>query len=184
MCFPNFSCDLWQLCATSLLSRRSQRSGIFTLINHSIGDIMKFGLRSSRLLGLVAAPVFAALALGSTAALASESPEQYPSRPIRLIVPFAPGGVTDTGARIVADRLGQQLGQPIIVDNKMGASSNIGTQMAAKATSDGYSMLVCFGCSLVIKWYVQKSLTFNTRRGLAPVSKIGDAALMIGSNTS
>ena len=145
---------------------------------------MKLGLRTTRLWGLAFTPILATLAFGSTAALAAENPEQYPSRPIRLIVPFAPGGVTDTGARIVADRLGQQLGQQIIVDNKPGASGNIGTQMAAQATPDGYTLVVGFDGTLVINPHVQKSVPFDTLKDLAPVSKIGDAALIIVANSS
>src|SRR5690606_1700086 len=145
---------------------------------------MKLGSRSSHLLGLVVAPVFAALSFGSTAALANENPEQFPSRPIRLIVPFAPGGVTDAGARIVADRLGQRLGQQVIVDNKPGASGNIGTQMAAQATPDGYTLVVGFDGTLVINPHVQKSVPFDTLKDLAPVSKIGDAVLIIVANSS
>lgn len=117
-------------------------------------------------------------------ARASESAEQYPSRAIRLIVPFAPGGVTDTGARLVADKLGQRLGQQVIVDNKPGASGNIGTQMAAQATPDGYTLVVGFDGTLVINPHVHSNIPFDTLKDLAPVSKIGDAALIIVANPS
>nr|WP_094837492.1 tripartite tricarboxylate transporter substrate binding protein [Bordetella genomosp. 4] len=113
---------------------------------------------------------------------ANETAQQYPSRPIRLIVPFAPGGVSDTGARLVADKLSQRLGQQIIVDNKPGASGNIGTQMAAQAAPDGYTLLLGFDGTLVINPYVHKDIPFDTLKDLAPVSKIGDAALIIVAN--
>jgi len=139
--------------------------------------------RRALLLGALA-PLCALLTLGGPAAHATETAQQYPSRAIRLIVPFAPGGVTDTGARLVADKLGQRLGQQVIVDNKPGASGNIGTQMAAQATPDGYTLVVGFDGTLVINPHVHRNIPFDTLKDLAPVSKIGDAALIIVANPS
>lgn len=130
------------------------------------------------------APLCALLTVGAPAAHATKTAQQYPSRAIRLIVPFAPGGVTDTGARLVADKLGQRLGQQVIVDNKPGASGNIGTQMAAQATPDGYTLVVGFDGTLVINPHVHRNIPFDTLKDLAPVSKIGDAALIIVANPS
>jgi len=113
---------------------------------------------------------------------ANENVKDYPSRAIRLIVPFAPGGVSDTGARIVAEKLGQQLGQQVIVDNKPGASGNIGTQMAAQAEPDGYTLVLGFDGTLVINPHVQANVPFDTLKDLAPISKIGDAALILVAN--
>lgn len=138
--------------------------------------------RYTGMLRAALAPLCAMLALAGPAAHARESAQQYPSRPIRLIVPFAPGGVTDTGARLVADKLGQRLGQQIIVDNKPGASGNIGTHMAAQADRDGYTLVVGFDGTLVINPHVHANIPFDTLKDLAPVSKIGDAALIIVAN--
>jgi tripartite-type tricarboxylate transporter receptor subunit TctC len=68
----------------------------------------------------------------------------YPDKPIRLIVPFAPGGVTDTSGRVIADALSKRLGQQVIVDNRAGASGNIGTQLVAAAPPDGYTLVLGF----------------------------------------
>lgn len=110
--------------------------------------------------------------------------DEYPSKPIRLIVPFAPGGVTDTGARVVAERLGTRLGQQVVVDNRPGASGNIGTQMAAAAAPDGYTLVVGFDGTLVINPHVHARVPFDTLKDFAPVSKIGDAALVIVTHPS
>lgn len=68
--------------------------------------------------------------------------QEYPSRPIRLIVPFAPGGTTDILARILGQKLGDNLGQQVIADNRAGAAGNVGTALAAKAPPDGYTLLI------------------------------------------
>src|SRR5687767_9615830 len=89
-------------------------------------------LLQSTLLGLAAACVTAGAAFG----------QAYPSKPIRLIVPFPPGGGFDAVARPLAERLGPALGQSIIVDNRPGASGNIGAAAAARAAPDGYTLLL------------------------------------------
>lgn len=102
------------------------------------------------------APLCVMLGLAGPAVNAQETAQDYPTRPIRLIVPFAPGGVTDTGARLVADRLGKNLGKQVSVDNKPGASGNIGTHLAAQAESDGYTLVVGFDGTLVINPHVSQ----------------------------
>lgn len=126
----------------------------------------------------------ALLALAAVGATKPASADDYPSKPIRLIVPFAPGGVTDTGARVVAERLGQRLGQQVVVDNRPGASGNIGTQMAATAAPDGYTLVVGFDGTLVINPHVYGKVPFDPVKDFAPVSKIGDAALIIVTHPS
>ncbi len=106
----------------------------------------------------------------------------YPSKPIRLVVPFTPGGVTDTSGRIVAEQLSRRLGQQVIVDNKPGASGNIGTQMVAAAEPDGYTLVLAFDGTMVINPHVFDKVPFNTVRDFAPVGKIGDAVLILVSN--
>src|SRR5688572_13829945 len=82
--------------------------------------------------------LFAVLACAASAAAA----QAYPSKPIRLMVPFPPGGSTDIVARIVAQRLGAQLGQPLVIENRGGAGGTLGTAAVAKAPADGYHLVV------------------------------------------
>ena len=108
--------------------------------------------------------------------------QAYPNKPIRLVVPFTPGGVTDTSGRLIADQLGKRLGQQVVVDNKPGASGNIGTQLAATAEPDGYTLLLAFDGTMVINPHVFEKTPFNTVRDFAPVGKIGDAILILVAN--
>lgn len=110
--------------------------------------------------------------------------QDYPSRPIRLVVPFAPGGVSDTSARVIADKLSQRLGQQIVVDNKPGASGNIGTSMVAQSAPDGYTLLLGFDGTMVINPHVFPKVPFDTVKDFVPVGKIGDAALILITHPS
>ena len=120
-----------------------------------------------------------AFSLAVAAALA-----QYPDKPIRLVVPFAPGGVTDTSGRVIAEALSKRLGQPIVVENKAGASGNIGTQRVAHAAPDGYTLVLGFDGTIVINPHVFANFPFDPLKDLAPVGKIGDATLIIVAHPS
>jgi tripartite-type tricarboxylate transporter receptor subunit TctC len=91
-----------------------------------------------------AAATFAAFAVVQTALA-----QDFPNRPIRVIVPYAPGGVTDTFARILSQQLSERLGRQFYVENITGGSGNIGTGQAARATPDGYTLLVAFSSFVV-----------------------------------
>src|SRR5207244_5558946 len=123
--------------------------------------------------------VLAVALLVSTALMAD-----YPDKPIRLVVPFAPGGVTDTSGRVIADALGKRLGQAIVVENKPGASGNIGTQLVAGSPPDGYTLVLGFDGTLVINPHVFANFPIDVTKDLAPVGKIGDAALIIVAHPS
>ncbi|ROZ77477.1 tripartite tricarboxylate transporter substrate binding protein [Ramlibacter sp. WS9] len=102
------------------------------------------------------------LAWGSAALAASPSlfaQGKYPQRPITLVVPTAPGGSTDFTARLVSDQLARALGQPVVVDNKPGASGNIGNQLVARAKPDGYTLLVSYSGYHVGNPHLFKQLT-------------------------
>lgn len=121
-----------------------------------------------------------------SAGLASNSYAQsdYPNKAIRLVVPFTPGGVTDASARFVAEQMSKRLGQQIIVENKPGASGNIGTAQVATAEPDGYTLLLGFDGTMVINPHVFPSIPFNPVKDFAPVGKIGDAILILVAHPS
>ena len=124
-------------------------------------------------------PTLACLLLAAGAASA-----EYPERPIRLIVPFAPGGVTDTSGRLVAEGLSKRLGQQVVVENKPGASGNPGTASVAQSAPDGYTLVLAFDGTMVINPHVFSKIPFDTLKDFAPVGKIGDATLILVSHPS
>jgi tripartite-type tricarboxylate transporter receptor subunit TctC len=103
---------------------------------------------------------------------------------VRIIAPFAPGGVADSSARVVSERLGARLGQSVIVENRPGASGNIGTAAVAAAPPDGYTLLLGFDGTMVINPHVYAKLPFDTLRDFAPVTKLGDATLILVAHPS
>jgi tripartite-type tricarboxylate transporter receptor subunit TctC len=133
---------------------------------------------STRRCALVIAAVAAAAGL-ATLATPAWPQDAWPNKPIRLIVPFAPGGVTDTSGRVIAEFLGRRLGQQVVVDNKPGASGNIGTNLAATAAPDGYTLVLAFDGTMVINPHVFAKVPFDTLKDFAPIGKIGDAVLIL-----
>jgi tripartite-type tricarboxylate transporter receptor subunit TctC len=132
---------------------------------------------------LTAALACAAAGLvGQAMAQPQPTGEAWPNKPLRLIVPFTPGGVTDTSGRVIAEFLGKRLGQQVVVDNKPGASGNIGTQLAATAAPDGYTLLLGFDGTMVINPHVFGKVPFDTLKDFAAVGKIGDAVLILVAN--
>ena len=127
------------------------------------------------------------LALSAAAApVAAQSPapgaDGFPNKPIRLIVPFATGGVTDTSGRVIAEALGRRLGQQVVVDNRPGASGNIGTSAVATAAPDGYTLLLAFDGTMVINPHVFAKVPFDTLKDFSPIGRIGDAVLILVAN--
>jgi tripartite-type tricarboxylate transporter receptor subunit TctC len=123
----------------------------------------------------------AGLALSLAPALAAA--QAWPSKPLKLIVPFTAGGSTDTVARIVAEKLTTRLGQPVIVDNRAGAGGAIGSDVAAKSPPDGYTMLVGTSSTMAIAPYVYTKLPYEPTRDFAPVTLLGTADIMIVVNS-
>jgi tripartite-type tricarboxylate transporter receptor subunit TctC len=119
----------------------------------------------------------AALLALSLAALSAAA--QYPSRPIRLLVPNPPGGATDTLARLVAPKLGEVLGQPLVVDNRPGSNGNLASELAAKATPDGHTLLLCADAQIVIGPHLYARMPLDTLKDLAPVATLVNTQMLL-----
>lgn len=111
--------------------------------------------------------------------------QDYPNRPLRIIVPFAPGGATDVPARLVAPKIGDALGQPVIVENRPGAGGTIGMDAVVKAAPDGYTFLMATNGELVMNPFIYPKLPYDPFKDLAPVSIMIESPLvMIVSSSS
>ncbi len=124
---------------------------------------------------LVTGAVLTALAASLSVPVAAQT---YPSKPVRLIVPFAPGGFTDVVARILGQRLSVSMGQQFIIENKAGAGSTIGTDFVAKAAPDGYT-LVMISTTHVISPWIYKSMPYDPIKGFVPVTKLVDSPYVL-----
>ena len=112
---------------------------------------------------------FFALAAVAFLSLAANAQEKYPAKPIRLVVPFAPGGSTDIFARLIADRLGASFGEPVLVENRAGASGNIGADAVAKSAADGYTLLMATTGVMAINNALFKSMPYDAAKDFEPV---------------
>ncbi|MGZ8265815.1 MAG: tripartite tricarboxylate transporter substrate-binding protein, partial [Burkholderiales bacterium] len=117
----------------------------------------------NRVLVLLAAALFAGGALAQ---------QSYPSRPLRLVIPWPPGQATDLAGRVVAMKLSEVLGQPVVADNRPGAGGMIGTDVAAKASPDGYTLLAASSGPVTINPLLQKA-PYDAERDLVPVANVG-----------
>lgn len=117
---------------------------------------------------------FSQLAVASIIAVAASlAPAQnFPIKPIRLVLPFAPGGSTDALARIIAPRLTELLGQPVIIDNRPGAGGNVSAEIVARATADGHTLLMA-SAMLTTNKSLYSKLSYDPERDFAPVSHLG-----------
>jgi tripartite-type tricarboxylate transporter receptor subunit TctC len=136
-----------------------------------------------------AAAAFVAVLTGIAASLMSAmvhaqpaDPATFPSRPIRMVVPYVPGGLPDTLGRIVAQRLGEAFRSPVLVDNRPGAGGIIGTELVARALPDGYTLLVADLGQTAITPAMTPKLPYDIRRDFAPVSLLGTAPFFLAVN--
>ncbi len=120
--------------------------------------------------GAIAAAAFAMLAVLNAAAQTSSS--TWPDKPIKLVVPYPPGGLTDTLARSVAEPLSKALGQPVVIDNKPGAGTLLGAQIVARSAPDGYTLLMATSTTLAISPALYRNNMIDPVRDFAPVSLV------------
>jgi len=104
--------------------------------------------------------------------------QPYPNKPVRIIVPFAAGGAVDVVARAVGQRMSEQMGSPVIIENKPGASANLGAELVAKAAPDGYTVLMGAN-GLATNMTLFRNLGFDTAKDFAPVARVGYAPLVL-----
>jgi tripartite-type tricarboxylate transporter receptor subunit TctC len=123
---------------------------------------------------------FITLLVGTVLILAAgaNATESFPTRPIRLIVPYPAGGGTDIVGRVVGQKLHESLGQPVVIDNRGGAGGTIGTAAAAKSASDGYTLLLV-PTSHVINPSIYAKLPYDTEKDFAPVTMVASAAILM-----
>jgi tripartite-type tricarboxylate transporter receptor subunit TctC len=116
--------------------------------------------------------------LACTFAWAAPAQAQYPSKPLRFILPFPPGGGTDTLARAIGNRLSEGLGQQVVVDNRPGAGANIGAELAAKSPPDGHTLFMVTGTH-AINATLYRNLAYNLLKDFVPVSELGTTAMVV-----
>lgn len=125
----------------------------------------------------IAAACLIAVALALSARVAAA--QTYPNKPIRVVLPFPPGGGTDALARIIAPKLGENLGQPLVIDNRPGATGNIAAEIVAKAAPDGYTLALTFANILTANKSLYAKLPFDPLRDFAPITQLGTAQFIL-----
>jgi tripartite-type tricarboxylate transporter receptor subunit TctC len=120
-----------------------------------------------------------AVAVAAAAATAPAAAQPYPSKPVKIVAPFAPGGLVDVLARAVGDRLARQLGQPFVVENRPGAGGNVGADLVARADPDGYTLLMSSAGILTINQFLYAQMPFDPAAAFAPVTVVADMPMLL-----
>jgi tripartite-type tricarboxylate transporter receptor subunit TctC len=123
------------------------------------------------------APMLAVFA--AITAMAPASAQTYPDKPVRIMAPFPPGGLVDVLARGLGEEMSKSLGQPVVVENKPGAGGNIGADVVAKATPDGYTLLMTSPGIQSINQFLYKSMPFDPEKAFVPVSMVADMTMLV-----
>ena len=125
-----------------------------------------------------------AAAIAGFAAAPAVAQPAYPSKPVRIVVPFVPGGPVDVMARVLGEQLSRSMNGTFVVENRPGAGGNIGSAAVAKAPADGYTLLLATGSILTINEWIFPQLGFDPVKDFAPVSLVGDMPLIVTVNAS
>ena len=131
--------------------------------------------------GLLSRLTIAAMVFGLTSFAAHAA---YPEKPIRLIVPYPPGGLTDAAARVVAEALAARVQQPVIVENVAGGGGNIGADKAAKSPADGYTLYIGNNATVGLNTLIYKKLPFDPIADFVPVTLIAESQTILVVNPS
>lgn len=122
------------------------------------------------------------VALATACVALSAAAQAWPTKQVRIIVPFPPGGTTDIMARVLAERLHAALGQAFVVENRAGAGGVIGTDLTAKAPPDGYTFLLSSSAPLAVGLKLYQKVPYDVMRDLTPVSMVGDVGMVLVAN--
>jgi tripartite-type tricarboxylate transporter receptor subunit TctC len=117
----------------------------------------------------------AALALAGTSSTWAQA---WPTKPVKIVVPFSPGGSTDVVARMLGQKLGEAWGQPVIIENRAGAGGNTGTDMVVKSPADGYTLVMASG-SITINPNIYAKMPFDTKRDLVPIINVASGPMLV-----
>jgi len=118
------------------------------------------------------------------ATVADAGAQNFPNRPVRIIVPFAPGGATDIVTRVIAQKLNETWGQTVVVDNRGGAGGNIGGELAAKANADGYTLFMTSGSIVTANQHIYRNMPFNPEKDLVAISGAASGPQIVAVNPS
>jgi tripartite-type tricarboxylate transporter receptor subunit TctC len=115
------------------------------------------------------------------ASLAAET--GFPARPVTLVIPFPPGGATDVNGRVIAQKLGKELGQPVVIENRGGAGTVVGASYVAKSTPDGYTLLLSSGSTFTVNPAIRSNLPYDPVKSFEPIGIAGRVALILLANS-
>jgi tripartite-type tricarboxylate transporter receptor subunit TctC len=153
----------------------NQQRGLFSPNNQ--GDTMTPAIRTSHRRHVLAAAALGVLAAAPFATIAQEA--AFPSKPMRIVVPFPPGGYSDVLARVIAKGLSTSFGQPVVVDNRPGAGGNIGADVIAKSPADGYNLLMGTIGTQSVNPLIYSKMPYNAAKDFAPVAFVADAETVL-----
>ena len=139
--------------------------------------MLKQKKRAFKLIGVALSCVMMMLPLSSAFA------DTWPSKPIKMVIPFAPGGTTDILGRILAQQLAQELGQNVIVENKVGAGGNIGAEYVAQSAPDGYTIMLASGSMLTVNPSLYKKLPVNYAKDFIYITNVASGPMLLSVNT-
>ena len=119
---------------------------------------------------VLGASVLGALALASVLPMAAVAQAAWPARPVTLVVPFPPGGSADTVGRLIGQRLAEELGQPVVIDNRPGAGTAIAAGLVAKAAADGYTLMISSGSTFTANPAIRSNLPYDAVKSFDPIA--------------
>lgn len=138
--------------------------------------------RARRLHAMLFAGLASVAALAAFSAPAKAAETAFPTKPITLVIPFPPGGATDVLGRVIALRMGQALGQPIVIENRAGAGTIIGASYVSKAPADGYTLLMSSGTTFTVNPAIRSNLPYDPVKGFEPIGISGRTGLILLAN--